>query len=70
MTKSLFTDLNASESQDINGGWGFSASANRTTSYSYDKSFNTYNYSGNFSQNTIGNEATLGDNSQVGLFNQ
>ena len=86
MNNELFTDLNPTESQDINGGWGLSASASysSSSSYSYDgsfntstsistsygKSFNTYNYTGDFSRNNIANEATVGRYNYIGLFNQ
>jgi hypothetical protein len=73
MNNELFTDLNPTESQDINGGWLFSGSANYSSSssysYTYEKSNNRITLIGDFKgENARG--AQLGNGNTVGQFNQ
>ena len=73
MNNELFTDLNPTESQDINGGWLFGASANYSSSssysYTYVKSNNNITLTGNFyGQNAA--YAQMENGNTVGQFNQ
>ena len=65
----LFESLDTSQSDAIKGGFFFrargSSSSNRT--YNYEKSFNNYQYSGNY-QVTALNEVSAGDENSFNVF--
>ena len=65
----LFTPLNSSQSDAVKGGFSFRASfrRNSSTSYNYEKSFNKYEYKGNY-QVTALNEVSAGNDNSFNIF--